>query len=382
MTRIVIAAAEETDQVGVLPGYSVIGLHAEAAANALAQCGLKMSEIDGFAAVSEPLGPGPVAIAHHLGLVPRWIDATSVGGTSFLSHVRHAMAAIRAGYCHTVLITHGELGRSTKRRLTTLAERDSSEAQFEWPYGASNAITRLGLTVRRYMYETGLTAEQLASVPVSQRMWALDNPRAFANSPLTIDDVLASRVVFDPLHVRECCLVTDGGGALVVTTEERARDFALTYSPVHVVGSGEASDAPSISGMADVTRSLAFSASIAQALSEAGVTHKDLDHLMIYDAFAHMPLYGLEALGIVGRGEAGDFVAEGNTRPGGLLPMNTNGGGLSYTHTGMYGMFAIIEAVRQLMGVAYRQVEGARLSLVVGNGGMFSASSALVLGKE
>jgi acetyl-CoA acetyltransferase len=229
------------------------------------------------------------------------------------------------------------------------------------------------------MKETGLTHERLATVPVVQREWAARNPRAMMRDPITVDDVLASRVIAWPFHLLECCLVTDGGGALVVTSAARARDMNLRAAPVFVLGSGESIETPLVSQMADVTTSAAFRVSGAEAFAAAGVGVDDVDHLMAYDAFAHLPIYALEDLGFVGRGEAGGFIADGNTRPGGRLPVNTNGGGLSYTHTGMYGMFAIQESVRQLRGEAAAQVEGVEISVAHGVGGMFRAAGTLIL---
>jgi hypothetical protein len=212
-------------------------------------------------------------------------------------------------------------------------------------------------------------------VAVVQRKWAAMNPRAMMRDPITVDDVLGSRMVAYPLHLLECCLVTDGGGALVLTTAERAQDLDLGRKPVYVLGSGESCETTMISQMEDLTTSKAFRTSGPRAFAEAGITPADVDHLMIYDAFAHNPIYGLEDLGFVGRGEAGEFIASGNTAPGGKLPLNTNGGGLSYTHTGMYGMFAVQESIRQLRGVAPAQVDGVRIAVVHGVGGMFAAAS-------
>ena len=195
---------------------------------------------------------------------------------------------------------------------------------------------------------------------------------------ITVEDVFASRLIAYPFHLLECCLVTDGGGALIVTSAERAADFPRP--PVHLLGAGEACDAPLVSMMADPTSSRGFRDSSRIAFAQAGISHADVDHLMIYDAFAHVPLYGLEDMGFVGRGEAGAFVEAGNTAPGGRLPMNTNGGGLSYTHTGMYGMFLLQESVRQLRGEAAAQLPDPTISVALGNGGMFMAASTLVLG--
>jgi len=377
VTGVIIAGAAETDRVGKLPGHSTLQLHTEAALNALADAGLSVKDIDGIATVS---APGPVQVAHSLGIVPRWMDGTGVGGTSFLLHVRHAAAAIAAGYASTVLITHGESGRSRIGVARFAPAPSSVPGQFEAPYGVLGAPTAFTIPALRYMKEYGLTHEQLAYVAVAQRRWAAKNPRAMYRDPITVDDVLASRLVAYPFHLLECCLVTDGGGALVVTSAERAGDFPKP--PVHVLGTGESCETPLISQMADFTESQAFRLAGQAAFAEAGIGTGDVGHLMIYDAFAHLPIYGLEALGLVPKGEAGAFISDGNTEPGGSLPLNTNGGGLSYTHTGMYGMFAIQESVRQLHGEAAAQVAGPETGVVLGVGGMFATSGALVLGRH
>jgi len=374
---VIIAGSAETDEIGKLPGKSTLELHVEAAVNAVADAGLAMRDIDGIATVS---APGPVQVAHALGITPTYLDGTGVGGTSFLLHVRHAAAAIRAGYARTVLITHGESGRSRVGAAPFPRGGSSIPGQFEAPYGTFGPTTAFTIPVLRYMKEYGLTHEQLAYVAVAQRKWAARNPRAMFRDLITVEDVLASRLVAWPFHLLECCLVTDGGGALVVTSADRAGDFPKP--PVHVLGTGEASETPMISQMADFTESQAFRLAGKAAFAEAGITTADVRHLMIYDAFAHVPIYGLEALGFTAKGEAGPFIAEGNTEPGGRLPLNTNGGGLSYTHTGMYGMFAIQEGVRQVRGEAPAQVPDADISVVLGNGGMFATAGVLVLGRE
>ncbi|HUZ52620.1 MAG TPA: thiolase [Streptosporangiaceae bacterium] len=377
MSGVIIAGAAETDQVGKLPGHSTLQLHLEAALNALADAGLTTKDIDGIATVSSP---GPVQVAHALGIVPRWMDGTGVGGTSFLLHVRHAAAAIMAGHASTVLITHGESGRSRVGAARFAPAPSSIPGQFEAPYGVSGATSAFTIPALRYMKDYGLTREQLAYVAVAQRRWAAKNPRALYRDPITVDDVLASRIVAYPFHLLECCLVTDGGGALIVTSADRAGDFP--QPAVHVLGTGESSETPLISQMKDFTESQAFRLAGQAAFAEAGITIGDVGHLMIYDAFAHVPIYGLEALGFVAKGEAGAFISDGHTEPGGSLPLNTNGGGLSYTHTGMYGMFAIQESVRQVRGEAAAQVAGPEISVVLGNGGMFATSGVLVLGRS
>jgi acetyl-CoA acetyltransferase len=372
-----IVGAAETNELGKLPGHSTLQLHIEGALNAVADAGLSLRDIDGIATVSSP---GPVQVAHALGITPGWMDGTGVGGTSFLLHVRHAVAAIRAGYAKTVLITHGESGRSQVGAGRGQFAASSPVGQFEMPYGTWGPTSSFTIPALRYMKEYGLTHEQLAYVAVAQRRWAAKNPRAAFRDPVTVEDVLASRMIAYPFHLLECCLVTDGGGALVVTSADRARDFPKP--PVYILGTGESAETPMISQMVDFTESQAFRLAGQAAFAEAGITVNDVDHLMIYDAFAHVPIYGLEALGFTGKGEAGAFIADGNTEPGGSLPLNTNGGGLSYTHTGMYGMFAIQEGVRQVRGEAAAQVGEPQISVVLGNGGMFATSGVLVLGRQ
>ncbi len=328
---IAIVGAAETTKLGVIPDMSQIQLHADAALNAMADAGLKPSQIDGIATAGET----PVTVAHYLGLTPKWVDGTAVGGCSFMIHTRHAAAAIASGLCDTVLITHGESGRSGVGRTRNIVAPTSLAGQFEQPYGPMGPPTLFTVPVLRYMKTYGLSDETLAMVSVVQREWAAKNPRATFKDPITVDDVLNSRMIAYPFRLLQCCLVTDGGGALILTSAERAKDF-LTR-PVYILGTGESVETPMVSQMGDFTSSRAFRVAGAKAFAEAGITHSDVDHLMIYDAFAHLPIYGLEDLGFVGRGEGGPFIAARNTAPGGKLPLNTNGGGLSYMHSGMYG---------------------------------------------
>jgi acetyl-CoA acetyltransferase len=301
-----------------------------------------------------------------------------LGGCSFLIHVRHAAAAIAAGQCRVALITHGESGRS-RLGMGAFAGPgpDSLQGQFELPFGTAGPTTLLTLGALRLMRETGLTREQLASVVAAQSRWAALVPRAARRTPMSVDEVLAAEVVAWPFTKPMLCLVSDGGGALVLTSAERARD--LRRPPVYLLGSGEATETPLASQMQDLTRSRAFRRASEQAFAEAGITRRDVDHLMLYDAAAHLPLMMLEDLGFLGRGESGPFVAAGHTAPGGRLPMNTNGGGLCYAHSGMYGMFLLQESVRQLRGEAAAQVPGVRVSLAHGIGGMFQAAATAIL---
>jgi acetyl-CoA acetyltransferase len=356
---------------------SALDLHVDAACNALRDAGLTPADIDGIASA----GADPIDVARALGVEAGYLDSTMVGGCSPLFHVRHALSAIEAGRADTVLITHGESGRSGVGAMAFGFSPDSNVAQFEHPYGPVGPPGTFTMGVLRYMKDFGLTHEQLASVPVAQRQWASMNPRAMMQTPITVDDVLASPVLAYPIHLFECCLVADGGGALVMTTAERAADLDLPHGAVRVIGSAEAPEAPMISMMQDLTTSRAYRDCGRRAFAEAGISHADVDHLMLYDAFAFLPIYGLEDLGFVGRGEAGAFIAEGRTAPGGALPLNTNGGGMSYVHTGMYGMFAIQESVRQLRGTAPAQVDGVEVSVAHAVGGYFWAASTLVLAK-
>jgi acetyl-CoA acetyltransferase len=369
---VAVVGAAETTGLGLIPDLSVIGLHADAALNAMADAGLKPSDIDGVATAGE----SPQAIAAYLGITPKWVDGTMVGGCSFMLHLRHAAAAIAAGYCTTVLITHGESGRSRVGGPRYATSPASLNGQFEAPYGVTGAPTMFTIPVLRYLKATGTTVEDLANVAVIQREWAAMNPRASYKAPITVEDVLASPMIAWPFRKLMCCLVTDGGGALIVTSAERARDFPA--KPVYVMGTGESVEGPMISMMEDFTTSRAFRVSGAAAFAEAGISHAEVDHLMVYDAFAHLPLYGLEDLGFCKPGEAGDFIRERNTAPGGRLPMNTNGGGLSYMHSGMYGMYALQESVRQMRGIAPAQVPGAKISVCQGVGGMFAAAGTII----
>jgi acetyl-CoA acetyltransferase len=375
--EIAIVGAAESTRIGAVPDMAQIMLHADAALNAMADAGLKPGDIDGVACVGPMM---PQQIAHYLGITPKWVDGTGVGGCSFMLHVRHAAAAIHAGYCKTVLITHGESGKSRVNGTPRPPEPQSLNGQFEAPFGPMGPPTLFPIPVLRYMKTYGVTHEQMAQVAVVQREWAAKNPRAAFKDPITIDDVLNSKMIAYPFRLLQCCLVTDGGGALILTSSDRAKDFPT--KPCYILGSGESVETTMVSQMEDFTSSRAFRVAGPEAFRMAGIKHADVDHLMIYDAFAHLPMYGLEDLGFVKRGEAKDFIWERNTAPGGKLPINTNGGGLSYTHTGMYGMFALQESVRQVRGTAPAQIPNVKISVAHGVGGMFSASGTVVLSNQ
>ena len=250
---VAVVGAAETTRLGRIPDQSVIGLHADAALNAMADCGLKPSDIDGVATA----GLTPTEVARYLGITPTWADGTSVGGCSFMLHVRHAAAAINEGLCKTVLITHGESGRS---RVGGGGRQQPSAAtlqgQFETPYGIVGPPTAFTIPVLRYLKTHNLTAEDLAWVSVIQREWAALNPRASMKDPITVDDVLNSPMIAYPFRLLMCCLVTDGGGALILTSAERAKDFPT--KPVYVLGTGESVETPWISQMIDFNFSTAF----------------------------------------------------------------------------------------------------------------------------
>ena len=385
---VAIVGAAETDKLGTLPEHSRLSLHAEAARKAVADAGLKLTDVDGlFSTVA-----GPNELSEYLGIVPRYVDGTGVGGCSYMIFVRHAVAAIAAGYCDVALIVHGESGRSWID-MEAQGTPASPAGQFEAPYGVAGAPTSYSLPVLRHFHEFGTTKRQMSHVPEATREWALLNPKAIMHKagPITPEDVMASRVVCYPFNLLDCCLVADGGGALVLVAAERARDFPRP--PVYVLGTGEATAHRQVAMMRDFTTSDSSRVAAADAFREAGLGPGDIDHLMLYDAFSFTPMLFLEDLGFVPRGESGRFVADTHkspdgrtiypTGPGGRLPMNTNGGGLSYCHTGRYGMFALLEAVYQLRGEAgARQVAGIETSLVHGPGRQFAAAGTVILGNR
>lgn len=371
-----IVGAAETTRLGIIPDMSALQLAVEPSVLAIQQSGLSVDEIDGVAST----GGNALRTAEAIGLTPRWIDNTSIGGCSYFLHLRHAIAAIETGRATAVLVTHGESGRSRVGADPFSYAPSTPNGQFEAPYGVGPFFSMFTVPVLRFMKERGVTPEQLASVAVQQRKWAAMNPRAMKQEQITVDDVLASPYIAYPFHKDECCLVTDGGGAFVVTSVERAKDLPGKHA--YILGTGESWDHTMVSQMPDFTSSGAFRRSSAAAFAEAGLGPKDIDHLQIYDAFAHVPLYALEDLGFVGRGEAGAFVEEGHTAPGGSLPVNTNGGGLSYTHTGMYGMFALQESIRQIRGDAAAQVDGVDIAFTQGVGGMFEVAGSVIFANQ
>ena len=373
--NVAIVGACESDEIGVLPDKSASTLHAEAARNALNDAGLRISDVDGLFTA----GVTSVQLGEYLGIVPRYSDGTNVGGCSFIMHVEHAMLAISAGIIDVALITHGESGRSRVGMGSGGIAPDSPQGQFEAPYGTLGPTTLFSLPATRHMHEYGTTREQMAEVAVSNRKWAAMHPMAMMKEPITVEDVMNSRPICWPYSLFMCCLVTDAGGAIVLTGADRAK--AMRKPPVYILGTGEATEHNMVSMMADMTTSRAAKVSGKAAFDMAGVSHSDIDVAELYDAFAFTPMLALEDLGFVKPGESGPFMAERRTGPGGDFPMNTNGGGLSYTHSGMYGMFTLIELTRQLRGEAgERQVQDAEVGIAHGPGGMFAAASTLIAG--
>jgi acetyl-CoA acetyltransferase len=371
-----IVGVDESDELGTLPHKSQLSLHVEAVHNAVRDAGLKVSDIDGVFTAGQH---SPATIAEAVGVTPRYVDGTTVGGCSFIIMVGHAMVALHHGLCDVAVIAHGESGRSgvgvTPRRDTALP------GQFETPYGFGGAPTMFGLITTRHMHEYGTTLEQWAQVAVSTRKWAALNPKAKNREPITVQDVLNSRPVVWPFNVLNICLVTDAGGAVVMTRADRAKDCAK--KPVYIRGAGEGVEHVMLTQMRSLSTSEATRLSGEKAFAMAGVKPGDFDHVMLYDAFTSGPPIMLESLGLCKPGEGVHFFEEGRSTPGGKLPINTNGGGLSYTHSGMYGIFPIIESVRQLRGeCGARQVPSVKLGLVNGMGGMLSAAGTLVLSTQ
>ncbi|MBW8719645.1 MAG: thiolase [Variovorax paradoxus] len=373
-------AGAATFGCGEAPGFTDMELLARAARAAVADAGLQMRDIDGLCTASASAAMWTLPVVEYLGLNPRYIDGTMLGGSSFIAHLLPAMQAIRSGQCSAVLICYGSAQRSAAfgRREIVAARRFLDPQPYEHPYEPMLPVSAYALAASRHMHEFGTTREQLADVAVAARAWAGLNPEAFMREPLTREEVLGARMVSDPLSVRDCCLVTDGAGACVLVSAERARD--LPKKPVYVLGNATAVWNRQISSMADLTVTAA-SQSGREAFAMAGLAPGDMDVVQLYDAFTINTLLFLEDLGFCPKGEGGCFVADGAIAPGGRLPVNTNGGGLSCVHPGMYGIFALIEAVRQLRGeCGERQVKNAQTALAHGNGGMLSSQATAILG--
>lgn len=375
--QVAIVGAAESD-LGYTPALSTLDIMAQAAHRALTDAGLTARDVDGVFAATAQVKLPTLGLAEYLGIRPRYLDSTVHGGASNLSHLRHAIGAIGAGLCEVALIVYGSTQRSELKRTGT-RPAVAGTPDLEQPYGPMFPVTSYALMAQRHMHEYGTTREQLARVAVVASQWAALNPAAFRQRELTVREVLDSPMVSSPLRVNDCCLITDGGGALVVTSAERARRLGPPRKPVFVVGTGEYSEHEGMINMPDLTVTGAVRSG-AEAYEQAGLGPQDMDVVQIYDAFTINPILILEDLGFCDKGAGGRLFEDGRTAPGGSLPLNTSGGGLSYTHPGMFGMFALLEAVHQLRGeCAGRQVEGARHALAHGIGGTMSSHCTVLL---
>ena len=361
---------------GEAHGLTAYDVMAQSALAALGDAGLKLSDVDGlFCTMMEDSMPALMA-AEYLGIQPRFIDGTMSGGSSFVNYLTSTTMALDAGLCDVALIVYGSNQRTASGRLVTASRPPAYEA----PYNPRYPISAYAMAAARHMHEYGTTREQLADVAVAARAWAQHNPEAFERGPLTREDVLGVRMVGDPLTVRDCCLVTDGGGAIVLVRADRARDFPK--APVYVLGSAAESSHRQISQMKDFTVTAARDSG-ARAFAAAGVTAADIQAVELYDAFTINTILFLEDLGFCAKGEGGAFVEGGRIAPGGVLPVNTNGGGLSCVHPGMYGIFTVIEAARQIRGDAPGiQLKDVDLALAHGNGGVLSSQVTAILGSQ
>lgn len=368
--------------LGDAKGFSEMEILSLAAQAAVADAGLKMADIDGLCTCSGSATMWALPVAEYLGLQPRFVDSTMLGGSSFIAQLLPAVHALMAGDCTNVLVCYGSTQRSgsVDRAAVTKMRQVLDPQPYETPYQPMQPISAYALATTRHMHQYGTTRAQLAEVAVAARQWAQLNPAAFSRGPLTIDDVLGARMVCDPLSVRDCCLLTDGAGAFVLTLADRAKDGP--NPPAYILGNASETWHRQISSMPDLTVTSA-SHSGPRALEMAGVSIADIDLACLYDAFTINVILFLEDLGFCRKGEGGAFVQDGGIAPGGRLPVNTNGGGLSFGHPGMYGSFLVLEAVEQLRGAAgARQQGGVELALVHGNGATLSSQSTAILATE
>lgn len=380
VSGVAIAGAAECDLGRT--GRTVLELQVQAVTRALADAGLALADVDGLATTN--VGRfSTTELADALGLRPAWVDSSFLGGSAFESYVARAAQAIAAGQASVVVVSYASNQRSARSRsLGGVQEHHLPAAQFETPYAPLYPASYYAMAAQAYLHRYGLGREHLAAVAVSARDWAMRNPQAFRHDagPLTVPDVLAADMLTSPLTVADCCLVTDGGGAVVVTSRERARD--LPKPPVVVLGYGECTDQNSMATLDDVL-DIGAARSGRDAFARAGLGPGDVDVAEVYDSFTITPLLSLEALGLAEPGQAGLLAAAGEFGPGGARPLNTNGGGLSYCHPGQYGVLLLVEAVRQLRGeCGDRQVLGAEIALAHGTGGILSHHSTVLLGVD
>ncbi|MFF1834837.1 acetyl-CoA acetyltransferase [Streptomyces sp. NPDC058231] len=381
MSRRAVIAGVALSDVGRVDDKTPYALMAQASRQALAEAGLRPQDVDGLASTSQGTLP-PVDIGEYLGLRPRWIDSTAVGGASWEVMLAHAADAIAAGHADVVLLTYGSTARSDLRKGLRGASLDwGSRGPLQWesPYGHS-LISKYAMAARRHMHEYGTTVEDLAEVAVSARFNARDNPEAYYRDPITIDDVMGGPMIADPFTKLHCCIRSDGGAAAVLVAEDRIPD--LRSDPVWVLGTGEATSHMLTSQWDDLTTGPA-EVSGRLAFERAGLRPSDVDVCELYDAFTYMLLATVEDLGFCKKGEGGAFIRDGRLRLGGELPTNTDGGGLSACHPGQRGLFLVVEAVRQLRGeCGPRQVPDAEVACVSGTGGWFCSSGTVLLGSQ
>ncbi len=372
----VVGAAEAP--LGDVSDESELSMVAIAAHEALDEAGLSLRDVDGLF-VNYMGEEGTVQVGEYLRIEPRYLDSSDLGGAAFEAFVGHAMVAIATGRCEVALIAYASRQRSLRSRRLVPAPSPLRQ-QFEDQYGLPVPIGYYAMVAARHMYEFGTTRAQLAEIAVAARAWARRNPKAFVRDPLSIEDVLASRPIVEPLHRADCCLVTDGGGAIVLTGSARARDAAKR--PVRILGAGEGQGMWNLSQRRDLTLSPG-AISGREAFGAAGITPQDVDVLEPYDSFTITVLLALEDLGFCAKGEGGRFVENGRLAPGGSLPSMTSGGGLSYCHPGALGLLLLVEAVRQLRGEAgERQVPNAEIAVAHGVGGTMSTAATVVLARD
>ncbi|MHA2790122.1 acetyl-CoA acetyltransferase [Corynebacterium sp. S7] len=366
--------------LGHAGGLSEQDIIAQAAQKAIAESGLELHEVDGIITSSLTSPWWTMRIAEYLGITPKFSDTSMFGGSSFIADLEIARLAINEGLCENVLICYGATPRSSPSSSQTNNLRAQLDPQvYEHPYKPFNPVSSYALAAQRHMYEFGTTREQLAEVAVAARKWAQLNPDAFRREDLTIEDVISSKMISDPLSVLDCCLVTDGAAAFIVTSSKSAQKNTLPQ--IEVLGVGHNHTHRQISEMPDLTVTPARESG-RQAFAKAQVTPDEVDFVELYDAFTITPILFLEDLGFCDKGEGGSFVEDGRTAPGGELPMNTNGGGLSCVHPGMYSAFLVVEAVAQLRGTAgERQLSNAEIGLVHGNGGVLSSEATAILAR-
>ena len=382
-TQLAIVGAADTE-VGIVPGKSPTELCVEAALLALEDAGLDKSQVDGLItcnSMAEPIMYHAEAMAEYMQIFPPMCLTVNTGGGTTFSAVAHAANAIANGMANTILITMADSLRSSMtREQAMLTQSSTGHPQFEQIYGPT-VPAYYALIATAHMAEFGTTEEHFAEVAVSGRLHAANNPTAQMQDPISVEDVVSSRLIADPLHLLDCSLVSDGGSAIVVTSAERAKDFP--HKPVYLLGAGEGHSHEHISQAASLTTSAAVKSGQA-AFAQAGLTRTDIDFAQVYDCFTPTVLIQLEDLGFCEKGAGGEFVASGATRPGGALPVNTHGGMLSHCHPGNPGaMFALTEAVWQLRGDAgARQVPDARNALVHAQGGIMSSHATLILGVD